>query len=186
MMVWRGSDGPVRPKDTGTTTAVGVPPTTSRSLGVRTLAQFGVGSMRFAVLGVVLFLPVFAAPLFLVSSPELVLAACKAGIIGSFPALKIKCGGPEDLATLEAVRAEFATLDIAVARVDVVGHAPGQAARRVHDHAEVQVSELVGHAAHGGQRGRQRQFLRQPAKWHCGQSVVIDQDKQWHSNPQWQ
>lgn len=30
-------------------------------------------------------LPVFAAPLFLVSSPALVLAACKSGIIGSFP-----------------------------------------------------------------------------------------------------
>lgn len=30
-------------------------------------------------------LPVIAAPMFLVSGPELVLAACKAGIIGSFP-----------------------------------------------------------------------------------------------------
>ena len=30
-------------------------------------------------------LPVFAAPMFLVSGPDLVLAACKAGIIGAFP-----------------------------------------------------------------------------------------------------
>ena len=30
-------------------------------------------------------LPVFAAPMFLVSGPELVVAACKAGIIGAFP-----------------------------------------------------------------------------------------------------
>ena len=30
-------------------------------------------------------LPVFAAPMFLISGPDLVLAACKAGIIGSFP-----------------------------------------------------------------------------------------------------
>ncbi|KAF4530611.1 hypothetical protein B566_EDAN018704 [Ephemera danica] len=30
-------------------------------------------------------LPVFAAPMFLVSGPELVLAACKAGIVGAFP-----------------------------------------------------------------------------------------------------
>ena len=29
--------------------------------------------------------PVFAAPMFLISGPELVLAACKAGIIGAFP-----------------------------------------------------------------------------------------------------
>ncbi len=30
-------------------------------------------------------LPVFAAPMFLISGPELVLAACKAGIVGAFP-----------------------------------------------------------------------------------------------------
>ncbi len=30
-------------------------------------------------------LPIFAAPMFLISGPELVLAACKAGIIGAFP-----------------------------------------------------------------------------------------------------
>ncbi len=30
-------------------------------------------------------LPLFAAPMFLISGPELVLAACKAGIIGAFP-----------------------------------------------------------------------------------------------------
>jgi nitronate monooxygenase len=30
-------------------------------------------------------LPVFAAPMFLISGPEMVLAACKAGIIGAFP-----------------------------------------------------------------------------------------------------
>ena len=30
-------------------------------------------------------LPVFAAPMFLISGPDLVLAACKSGIIGSFP-----------------------------------------------------------------------------------------------------
>ncbi|HCD17177.1 MAG TPA: nitronate monooxygenase, partial [Rhodobiaceae bacterium] len=31
--------------------------------------------------------PVVGSPLFLVSGPELVIAQCKAGIIGSFPAL---------------------------------------------------------------------------------------------------
>jgi len=30
-------------------------------------------------------LPIFAAPMFLISGPELVLAACKAGIVGAFP-----------------------------------------------------------------------------------------------------
>src|SRR5437870_5012543 len=32
-------------------------------------------------------LPVIAAPMFLVSGPELVIAACKAGVIGTFPCL---------------------------------------------------------------------------------------------------
>ena len=30
-------------------------------------------------------LPLIAAPMFLVSGPDLVIAACKAGVIGSFP-----------------------------------------------------------------------------------------------------
>ena len=32
-------------------------------------------------------IPVIGAPLFTVSYPELVLAQCKAGVVGSFPAL---------------------------------------------------------------------------------------------------
>ena len=32
-------------------------------------------------------LPVVGAPMFLVSGPELVIAQCKAGIVGTFPAL---------------------------------------------------------------------------------------------------
>ena len=34
-----------------------------------------------------LSLPVFAAPLFLISGPELVIACCKSGVVGTFPAL---------------------------------------------------------------------------------------------------
>jgi nitronate monooxygenase len=37
-----------------------------------------------------LLLPVIAAPLFIVSNPELVIAQCKAGIVGSFPALNAR------------------------------------------------------------------------------------------------
>ena len=32
-------------------------------------------------------LPVMAAPLFLVSGPDLVVEACKAGVVGAFPTL---------------------------------------------------------------------------------------------------
>ena len=35
-------------------------------------------------------LPVIAAPMFIVSTPELVIAQCKAGIVGSFPALNAR------------------------------------------------------------------------------------------------
>ena len=35
-------------------------------------------------------LPVVAAPLFIISNPKLVIAQCKAGIVGSFPALNAR------------------------------------------------------------------------------------------------
>ena len=35
-------------------------------------------------------IPVIAAPMFIVSGPELVIAQCKAGIVGSFPALNAR------------------------------------------------------------------------------------------------
>lgn len=38
-------------------------------------------------------IPVIAAPLFIVSGPELVIAQCKAGVIGSFPALNARPSG---------------------------------------------------------------------------------------------
>ena len=37
-----------------------------------------------------LVLPLIGAPLFIVSVPELVIAQCKAGIVGSFPALNAR------------------------------------------------------------------------------------------------
>ena len=44
-------------------------------------------------------LPVIAAPLFIISNPDLVIAQCKAGIVGSFPALNAreKDGEPIEL-----------------------------------------------------------------------------------------
>ena len=35
-------------------------------------------------------LPLIGSPLFIVSGPELVIAQCKAGIVGSFPALNAR------------------------------------------------------------------------------------------------
>ncbi len=41
-------------------------------------------------------LPVIAAPLFIISGPELVIAQCKAGVVGSFPALNARPSGMLD------------------------------------------------------------------------------------------
>jgi nitronate monooxygenase len=35
-------------------------------------------------------LPLIASPLFIISNPDLVIAQCKAGIVGSFPALNAR------------------------------------------------------------------------------------------------
>ncbi len=43
-----------------------------------------------AILSERLRLPVMASPLFIISNPELVIAQCKAGVVGSFPALNAR------------------------------------------------------------------------------------------------
>jgi len=55
-------------------------------------------------------LPVIAAPMFIVSGPEMVIAQCKAGIVGSFPALNAR---PPELLDkwLTRIRAELAAHD---------------------------------------------------------------------------
>jgi len=52
-------------------------------------------------------LPVIAAPMFLVSGPELVIATCRAGVAGSFPALNARPASQLDdwLMQIEAARA---------------------------------------------------------------------------------
>ncbi len=57
-------------------------------------------------------LPVVGAPLFIISQPELVLAQCKAGVVGSFPALNAR--PPELLDTwLSRITTELAEWDAA-------------------------------------------------------------------------
>jgi len=57
-------------------------------------------------------LPVIGSPLFIVSCPELVIEQCKAGIVGSFPALNART--PELLtAWIERIKAELATAEAA-------------------------------------------------------------------------
>jgi len=57
-------------------------------------------------------LPVIASPMFIVSGPELVIAQCKAGVVGSFPALNARGDGALD-AWLTRIQAELAEHDAA-------------------------------------------------------------------------
>ena len=55
-------------------------------------------------------LPVIGAPLFIISQPEFVIAQCKAGVVGSFPALNAR---PEPVLEewLDRITSELAAYD---------------------------------------------------------------------------
>jgi nitronate monooxygenase len=55
-------------------------------------------------------IPVVAAPLFIISNPDLVIAQCKAGIVGSFPALNAR-PGPKLHEWLDRITTELAEHD---------------------------------------------------------------------------
>jgi nitronate monooxygenase len=63
-----------------------------------------------SVLSERLRLPVVAAPLFIISNPDLVIAQCKAGVIGSFPALNARPAEELDC-WLEKITTELAGYD---------------------------------------------------------------------------
>lgn len=57
-------------------------------------------------------LPVIASPLFIISNPDLVIAQCKAGVVGSFPALNAR-PGPVLEEWLQRITRELAEYDAA-------------------------------------------------------------------------
>ena len=67
--------------------------------------------MKIDDLKKILKLPVIAAPLFIISNPEMVLAQCKAGIVGSFPALNAR-GDGELERWLERIESGIAKFEI--------------------------------------------------------------------------
>ena len=75
----------------------------SRSLSSSAASSQLFGSLRA---------PVIAAPMFILSNPDLVLAQCKAGIVGSFPALNAR---PKELLDewLTQITAELAAHNVA-------------------------------------------------------------------------
>lgn len=85
-------------------------------------------ALTMAGLKASLALPVFAAPMFLISGPDLVVEACRAGIVGSFPASN--CRTTEGLEAwlreittrLEALRREHPPVTVAPWAVNLVLH----------------------------------------------------------------
>ena len=75
-------------------------------------------------------LPVIASPMFIASNPKLVIAQCRAGIVGSFPALNARPKEmleewlKNDVLSLETVDSHTKTKGLKVLRID--GRLPGE------------------------------------------------------------
>ncbi|KAB2919782.1 MAG: nitronate monooxygenase [Hyphomicrobiaceae bacterium] len=91
-----------------------------------------------------LTLPVIGAPLFIVSVPELVIAQCKAGIVGSFPALNAR---PKELLEewVVQIKTELAAYQKAHPDRRVAPFAVNQIAHASNDRLEHDVAVCVKH-----------------------------------------
>ena len=80
-------------------------------------------------------LPVIAAPLFIISNPDLVLAQCKAGVVGSFPALNAR---PKEALEewLQRITGELAEYDAAHPEAPAAPFAVNQIVHRSNDRLE--------------------------------------------------
>src|SRR5271170_2096365 len=89
-------------------------------------------------------LPVIGAPMFIVSTPRLVLAQCKAGIVGSFPALNARPAAQLD-DWLAEITAELAAHARANPQVKVAPFAVNQIVHSSNDRLEHDVAMCVKH-----------------------------------------
>lgn len=89
-------------------------------------------------------LPVVAAPLFISSGPELVIAECQAGVIGSFPALNAR---PSSLLDdwLDRIEAELADFAAANPTRPVAPYAVNQIVHRSNDRLDHDVQACIDH-----------------------------------------
>lgn len=87
-------------------------------------------------------LPVIAAPMFIVSTPELVLAQCKAGVIGSFPALNARPASQLD-EWLSQITEELANFTAAHPGMKVAPFAVNQIVHASNDRLEHDVALCV-------------------------------------------
>ena len=91
-----------------------------------------------------LTLPVIGAPMFIVSGPELVIAQCKAGVVGSFPALNAR--PKEQLeAWIVRIKSELEAYRAAHPGARVAPFAVNQIAHRSNDRLEHDVEVCIRH-----------------------------------------
>lgn len=93
-----------------------------------------------------LALPVICAPMFLVSSPKLVVATCKNGIVGSFPALNVRPSEKFD-EWLTEIKTELATFKAANPDAKIAPYAVNQVvhpsnSRLMDDHALIKKHQV--------------------------------------------
>jgi nitronate monooxygenase len=90
-------------------------------------------------------LPVVAAPMFIVSGPDLVIAQCKAGVVGSFPALNARPQAMLD-EWLHRIQEELAAWDRANPASPAAPFAVNQIVHKTNDRLEKDLEACVKHA----------------------------------------
>ncbi len=89
-------------------------------------------------------LPVVASPLFIISNPDLVIAQCQAGIVGSFPALNARPAAALD-EWLQRISAELAAYDRAHPERPSAPFAVNQIVHRSNDRLDADMEAVVRH-----------------------------------------
>ncbi len=89
-------------------------------------------------------LPVVGAPQFIIANPELVIAQCKGGIVGSFPALNAR---PQNLLDdwLHRIKDELAAYDEAKPNAPAAPYAVNQIVHKTNERLEHDVAACVKH-----------------------------------------
>ncbi len=89
-------------------------------------------------------LPTFAAPLFIISNPELVIAQCKAGVVGSFPSLNARPAEKLD-DWLSEISDELNTFAIASPDKKIAPFAVNQIVHRSNNRLEQDLTLCIKH-----------------------------------------
>jgi nitronate monooxygenase len=91
-----------------------------------------------------LTLPVISAPMFIISGPELVIAQCKAGIVGSFPALNAR---PQSLLGewLSTIETELNSYQVEHPETQVAPYAVNLIVHKSNDRLEEDVNTCIAH-----------------------------------------